>query len=57
VPFVLYTRTTPELSGTAKAAEDRVGALLASLYSDPEAAVTAEPYPYVPEHAGQDDDN
>jgi PBP4 family serine-type D-alanyl-D-alanine carboxypeptidase len=55
VPFVLYTRTAVNLEDVAKAAENRVGVQLATLYSDSgDAKLNDEPYPFIPEHGGQD---
>jgi D-alanyl-D-alanine carboxypeptidase/D-alanyl-D-alanine-endopeptidase (penicillin-binding protein 4) len=55
VPFVIYTRTTSDLSGPAKAAADRVGSALAALYADPGTPLAPpEPYPFVNAHAGMD---
>ncbi|HEY8280061.1 MAG TPA: D-alanyl-D-alanine carboxypeptidase/D-alanyl-D-alanine-endopeptidase [Bdellovibrionota bacterium] len=53
LPFVILTRTSPELRGAARAAEDRVGARLAGIHGVPVAG-SEEPFPYVPEHAGLD---
>lgn len=57
VAFAILTRTTSAFTGTARAAEDRVGAALAGLY--PAVPFVGEesqtPYPYVPEQAGYDD--
>ncbi len=56
-PFVILTRTTSGYSGTARAAEDRVGAALAGLhrYLFMSEEGLPEPYMYVPEQAGLDD--
>ena len=57
VPFAILTATTAGLQNAARASEDRVGATLAGLY--PNLFVSEEaapqPYPYVPEQAGYDD--
>lgn len=58
VPFVILTRTTTAFQGTARNAEDRVGAALAALHQNAfvsEELPATEPYPYLPEQAGMDD--
>jgi D-alanyl-D-alanine carboxypeptidase/D-alanyl-D-alanine-endopeptidase (penicillin-binding protein 4) len=60
VPFVILTSTTPDNNGTARSTEDRIGARLAEVNHAEAAALilvnaeSEEPYPYFPEHAGQD---
>lgn len=57
VPFVMLTRTTADKAAIARNAEDRVGARLAALHKSRGEEDTAQiqPYPYVPEQAGMDD--
>jgi D-alanyl-D-alanine carboxypeptidase/D-alanyl-D-alanine-endopeptidase (penicillin-binding protein 4) len=60
VPFVILTSTTADNNGAARSTEDRIGARLAEVnHSEVAAPIfvdasTVEPYPYFPEHAGQD---
>jgi len=57
VPFVMLSRTTSDKSAIARKAEDRVGIRLALLHkpANEPLATTIEPFPYVPEQAGMDD--
>jgi D-alanyl-D-alanine carboxypeptidase len=62
VPFVVLTKTTPDFKFEARAAADRVGAQLAKIHVSNKSmpyrlglTPTEPPFPYVPEHAGQDD--
>lgn len=61
VPFVILTNTTAENNGAARSTEDRIGARLAEINhatGSGNALVDAAmyvPFPYIAEHAGQDD--
>lgn len=57
VPFLMLTKTTVAHASTARSAQDRVGIALARLLPKPRSDEGApyEPFPYVPEHAGLDD--
>lgn len=54
VPFVIVTRATATQAQTARDAEDRAGAALASAHDARSPDPSPEPYPYVPEQAGMD---
>jgi serine-type D-Ala-D-Ala carboxypeptidase/endopeptidase (penicillin-binding protein 4) len=54
IPFVMLTKTSSANSAVARAAEDRVGVRLAELVGA-RAVSGIKPFPYVPEHAGFDD--